>query len=515
MEQCDAIVIGSGVAGLSFAIKLAEQRPDLKVALFTKEEIIDSNSNYAQGGIASTFDFSRDSFESHILDTLKSGGGLSNPKIVDFVVRSGPERIEELALYGAKFNKNKNSVYDLVLEGGHSSPRVVHSLDNTGSEIVRTLVAKIKTLSNIEIKEFCFCFELLKTNEDKICGTRIFNTKTNTIEEYWSRVVVLSTGGSGQVFKYTTNPSVATGDGLGLGMAAGAKISNLHYFQFHPTAFVEQNKSQLFLISEAVRGFGAYIVNNHGDRFLFNTDSRGELATRDVVSKAIFNELRLSKSEYVYMDCRHLDKKLFEEKFPMIFKYLKDRGIDISSQLFPIAPAAHYQCGGLKVDQSAKTSIKGLFAIGEVAETGLHGANRLASNSLLEALVFAHEAAKYLIENIQDYPLEKVSVVNKIGFNEKYDAFYNQKVKEVKTTMSNYVTIASSFKNVESAKSKLSLIEKAIQLRENSITISLQKLILKNTLLVAQQMVNSRIEHYPTHENSKLPQVTGIENNTY
>lgn len=493
MKQSDAIVIGSGVAGLSFAIKLAEKRQDLKISLFTKNKIIDSNSNYAQGGIASTFDFLNDSFEAHIADTLKSGGGQSNPKIVDFVIRSGPERIKELASYGVKFNQNKNANYDLGLEGGHSSPRIVHSFDHTGFEIIRSLVDRIKLFPNIKIHEHSFCFELFKTINGNIRGVRIFNTNSKSIEDYLSRVVILSTGGSGQVYKYTTNPSVATGDGLALGIKVGAKVSNLNYFQFHPTAFVENNKSQLFLISEALRGFGAHIVNDQGSRFLFNYDERGELATRDIVSMAIYKELKNNKVNHVFLDCRHLELSSFEKKFPTIFRYLIEHGIDVSIDLIPVIPAAHYQCGGLKVDIQARTNLNGLFAIGEVAETGLHGANRLASNSLLEALVFAHETANYITENIDAYSFEFLHPLDKIHVNEKNDLFHNEINQKIKNVMSNNVTIASCLQNIKNAKSILAGIERQVNLRENESTISTSKLILKNTLLVAQEIIKASL----------------------
>lgn len=496
MKQSDAIVIGSGVAGLSFAIKLAVLRPDLKVCLFTKETIIDSNSNYAQGGIASVVDFEHDSFKAHIADTLKSGCGLSDPKIVDFVVCSGPERIRELSAYGANFNKTNNTDFDLALEGGHSSPRVVHSFDHTGSEIIRSLVAKMKELPNIEIHEHFYCFELIKTDNNRIGGVRLMDTLHKKTVDYSASIVVLATGGSGQVFRYTTNPVVATGDGLALGIKAGAKVSNLNYFQFHPTAFVEENQRQLFLISEAVRGFGAHVLNDKGVRFLFNYDKRGELATRDVVSKAIFNELKNSAEDFVFMDCRHLDENIFEDKFPMIHAYLSAHGIDPMNQLIPIAPAAHYQCGGLKVDEFARTQIDGLFAIGEVAETGLHGANRLASNSLLEALVFAHEAAVYVSENSIANTLETTVPLTIIHVNEEKDSLYLAGIQRIKKVMSRNVTITSSLRNIHSAKRVLGNIQREMLQIDKVTEISTHKLIFKNLLLVAQEIVKASISNY-------------------
>lgn len=493
MIESDLIVVGAGVAGLSFAIKIAEERPDLKISVLTKAGIKDSNSSYAQGGIASVIDLLRDSFDAHIADTLKSGGGLSDPKIVEMVVRSGPERIYKLIEYGVNFSRDSNENLDLALEGGHSSPRVVHSFDNTGTAVVDILISTAKKFPNVTFYENQFCMELLKTKSGKIGGVTVLNTKEHRIEIFQSKIMVLASGGIGQIYKYTTNPSIATADAISMGLKVGAEVSNLNYIQFHPTAFVEKNKEQLFLISEAVRGFGAHIVNKKGKRFLLNADKRGELATRDIVSKAIFNELRTNWDNHVYLDCRHLDSAKFEEKFPTIFEYLISKGIDITKDLVPIAPAAHYQCGGLKVNELGQTNIEGLYAIGECAETGLHGENRLASNSLLEALVFAHEAAKFILYTVDDYNLEDVLVPESKEVNRNTDGISNNISDMVKETMSKNATIAADLESLESAKKMLKDIDRLFEIHKKGVNISENRLIAENTLLVANAIIDAMI----------------------
>ncbi len=506
MYKSDVIIIGTGIAGLSFAIKLAEQRPELTISILTKARITDSNSNYAQGGIASVIDLIGDSYDAHIEDTLKSGGGISDPIIVDLVIRSGPERINELAHYGVDFTRDIHKNLDLALEGGHSSPRIVHSVDNTGEVIMKTLISKTTSFSNVTVFDHRFCMELLKTKSGKIGGVSALNTLENQTELFQSKLVVLATGGIGQVYKYTTNPSIATGDAISMGLKVGAVVSNLNYIQFHPTAFVEKNKEQLFLISEAIRGFGAHIVTKKGKRFLYDSDERGELATRDIVSKAIFGELKTSWTDHVYMDCRHLKIAAFKAKFPTIFAYLTSKGIDLKKDLIPIAPAAHYQCGGLKVNKHGQTSIEGLFAIGECAETGLHGANRLASNSLLEALVFAHEAADFIQQHIDDYKNEEVLNQVQENINEKRDEISKNLVDLIKETMSNYVTIASDSEELYSAKKSINELDQLIKVHKNDVGISENRLIAENSIQLAKAIIEAMINELMKKKHVKIEQ---------
>lgn len=403
--KTDVLVIGSGVAGLTFAIKIAKARPDIEVSVITKEKKEISNTAQAQGGIAVVLDRVRDSFELHVKDTIQAGHGLNDAKVVEMVVSQAPERLIELMVWGTSFDSGKNGALELGLEGGHSRHRIVHHRDLTGLEIQRKLITHAKSHPNIHFYDHYFVTDLLLDEQkDRCIGISALDKKTTQKINIASRITFLASGGSGMIFGNTTNPSVATGDGVAMAWRAGAVVKNMNYIQFHPTALYEEGKHPLFLISEAVRGYGAYVVNHKGNRFLFKTDSRGELATRDVVSEAIVNELKLSGEKFAYLDCRHLDLEDFSIKFPTIVSYCRSIGINLATDLIPIVPAAHYQCGGIEVDQQARTSVKQLYASGECVHTGLHGANRLASNSLLEALVYSHEASKIVLQELDFIP---------------------------------------------------------------------------------------------------------------
>lgn len=401
----DVIVIGSGVAGLTFAIKVAEARPEASIMVITKEENNISNTAQAQGGIAVVLDMLRDSFDLHIRDTLKAGRDLNDPDIVEMVVSQAPERLQELINWGTSFDASKSGEFELGLEGGHSRRRIVHHRDLTGLEIQRKLISRAEACPNITFYDHYFVTDLQIDEQEKICtGVTALNRRNGQLINISSRVTFLASGGSGMIFGNTTNPSVATGDGVAMAWRAGAAIANMNFIQFHPTALFEENRHPLFLISEAVRGFGAYIVNHMGNRFLFKTDTRGELATRDVVSEAIVKELKQSGRKSAYLDCRHLDHQAFKKEFPTIVAYCSSIGLDLRTDLIPVVPAAHYQCGGIQTDRKGRTSIGNLYASGECAHTGLHGANRLASNSLLEALVFSHEASQTVIMMLDAIP---------------------------------------------------------------------------------------------------------------
>ena len=322
-NNSEIIVIGSGIAGLSFAINITKLIPNIKISVLTKSEIVLSNSNFAQGGIAVVTNLVKDSYEAHIKDTLASGGGLSKPSIVKLVVETAYERLKELVDYGVEFNHTPEGEFDLALEGGHSVHRVVHAFDNTGEHVVKSLIKKALSCKNISFYENRFCIDILKDENEKVRGVSALNLNTNEIENHVGKIVVLATGGSGQVYKHTTNPAVATGDGVAMGIKAGALVSNLNFVQFHPTALYEENKPRLDLLTEAIRGFGAYIVNKEGKRFVFDYDTRGELATRDIVSKAIFSEIKISGEPCVFLDCKQLDLEKFKEKFPQIYSNLK------------------------------------------------------------------------------------------------------------------------------------------------------------------------------------------------
>lgn len=410
--KTDVLVIGSGIAGLSFAIKIAESKPEISVTVLTKSSDDVCNTAQAQGGIAVVLDRVRDSFEQHVQDTIKAGKGLNDREVVEMVVSQAPERLSELISWGTSFDSNGEGEFELGLEGGHSQRRIVHHRDLTGKELERKLLKKAGSLPNVEFIDRYFVIDLLMDDHDpKTCsGVKMLDKTTGQQLNFNSRITFLATGGSGMIFSNSTNPSVATADGVAMAARAGAKLTNMNFIQFHPTALFEKDKNPLFLISEAVRGFGAYIVNEKGNRFLFKTDTRGELATRDIVSEAIVKELKMSGEEAAFLDCRHLNFEAFQNEFPTIVAYCLSIGINLKTDLIPIVPAAHYQCGGIQVDEHARTSIENLYASGECAHTGLHGANRLASNSLLEALVYSHQAYQAVLKILDHIPEPKKQI---------------------------------------------------------------------------------------------------------
>ena len=495
LNKSDVIIVGSGVAGLSFAIQLAKRRPQSKITVLAKSELANSNSHYAQGGIATVTHFINDSFEEHINDTISSGGGLSDPSIVKLVVESAPSRLNELVEYGMDFTFNKDGEFDLGLEGGHSKPRVVHTFDNTGEHLINTLLRVAQSIENISLFTHRFCIEILKTETGRAGGVSVFNTTTQEIELFTGKFIVLATGGSGQVYKNTTNPSVATGDGVAMGIKAGATISNLNFVQFHPTVLFEEDKEQLDLLSEAIRGYGGHVVDKSECRFLFEYDARGELATRDIVSKAIFNELKESGESCVYLDCRHLDPSQFESHFPQISANLASKNFTISSDLIPIVPAAHYQCGGLKVNEMGETNISGLFAIGECAESGLHGENRLASNSLLEGLVFGHEAAEFISSVFDDIPFDDSIHLPVYNVSRANDDLFLKIKTELKDIMTKGATIVSSIEDLNLAKISLERMTTDLEIKQLNSPISKISLEMNNLLIVATAIVQSKIKY--------------------
>ncbi len=397
MKTTDILIIGSGIAGLSAAVKLNNLNPELDIIILTKANASDSNTRYAQGGIAAVMNKINDSYEDHIHDTIKSGGGLCDEKVVEMVVRQAPECIRELVALGVTFDQDKHHDFDLGLEGGHSTNRIVHHKDKTGFEIESVLLEQVRSRKKIKIYDNHTVVDLIITSVNGIshcAGAYLFEQASQSISSLVASFTILASGGCGQVYRNTTNPAVATGDGYAIAKRAGAKIKNMRFVQFHPTALYEANESIVsFLISEAIRGFGAHILDKEGCRFLFQFDKRGELATRDIVSAAIHKQMEKDETDFVYLDLRHLDPSICENHFPQITQHLALYGYDFKKQLIPIVPSAHYQCGGVIVDANAETNIAGLYAIGEVSCTGLHGTNRLASNSLLEALVYARNAA--------------------------------------------------------------------------------------------------------------------------
>ena len=404
----DVLILGSGVAGLTTAIKIAKELPDKNVFVVTKAEESESNTKYAQGGIAAVWN-KLDSFEDHINDTMIAGDLINETEIVKMVIEAAPKCMKQLIQWGADFDQNKEGDLDLGKEGGHSSHRILHHKDITGFEVEKTLLAQVKSLQNITLLPYHFAIDLITdhhikknrvSNDSLNCyGAYILNQKTNKIDTYLAPKIVLATGGTGQVYASTTNPKIATGDGVAMAYRAKAKIEEMEFVQFHPTALFEPGVSPAFLISEAVRGFGAYLRNKNGERFMLKVDERAELASRDIVSRDIDNELNISGERNVYLDCTHLDYEAFIKHFPNINNKCLSKGIDIKRDFIPVVPASHYLCGGVSVNKKGLSSINNLFACGECSRTGLHGANRLASNSLLEALVYAKNIAQEIVDH--------------------------------------------------------------------------------------------------------------------
>lgn len=408
MIPTNYLIIGSGVAGLTFAIKIADRFPQKKVTIITKSNEDESNTKYAQGGIAIVTDQTQDSYQKHIQDTLICGDGLCDESVVEMVVTEGPNRLKELIAWGAKFDKNTKGNFDLGKEGGHSQNRVVHHKDQTGYEIERAILEQVHQKENITVLDHHFALDLI-TENNRCLGAYVLNQKTNAIITFQSDFTLLATGGIGHLYGHTTNPIIATGDGIAMAYRAHAVIKDMEFIQFHPTALYEATSGSKFLISEAVRGFGAYLRTKNGNRFMGNYDARGELASRDIVSQSIDLELKKTGDDCVYLDCTHLDLDAFVKHFPMIYDRCKSIGIDITKDWIPVVPAQHYLCGGIAVDKNGKTALEHLFACGECSRTGLHGANRLASNSLLEALVYSDKIYAYLANtSFESNPFNKV-----------------------------------------------------------------------------------------------------------
>ncbi|WP_218841539.1 L-aspartate oxidase [Winogradskyella undariae] len=471
--ECDFLVIGSGVSGLTFALKIAIQYKDSKIIIITKDEKTESNTKYAQGGIATVYDKTVDSFEQHIQDTLIAGDGLCDEKVVRMVVKHAPDRLQELIDWGTKFDKNDAGEYDLGREGGHSQNRILHHTDVTGAEIERALIAQVNAQPNIEFLEHHYAIDFITEHQAKKTKTKrhskiscfgayVLDEKKAVVKTFVSKFTMLASGGSGQIYETTTNPKVATGDGLAMAYRAKAEIADVEFIQFHPTALYNPGEYPAFLISEAVRGFGAKLRTIEGKAFMHLYDEREELASRDIVARAIDNELKKSGSPHVYLDCTHLDFEKFKAHFPNITEKCASLGIDIRTDYIPVLPASHYICGGVKVNKSARTSIKNLYACGEVTRTGLHGGNRLASNSLLEGLVYAHRAYLHVHKKFENVTMPKgIPEWNDSGVIKNMEnILITHDKNEVKTIMSNYVGIVRSNERLLRAEKRLSVLHK-------------------------------------------------------
>lgn len=507
MLTTDLLVIGSGISGLSYAIKVAHKLPDTKITLVTKSTKEECNTKYAQGGLAVVTNFEEDSFEKHIKDTLIAGDYECNEKIVRIVVEEGPKRVQEIIDWGTQFDKIEGGKFSRGMEGGHCENRVIHHKDITGAEIERALLEKVAQLKNIEILEHHYVIDLITEHhipkakfepKNLNCyGAYVLDVKNEFIKKITAKVTVLASGGSGHTYRNTTNPTVATGDGIGLAYRAYADIKNMQYVQFHPTALYSNRSGRLFLISEALRGFGAKLRTADGKPFMHKYDKREELASRDIVARAIDAEMKKSGDDYVMLDCRHLDQEKFLKHFPNIYQKCKDEGIDCFTDLIPVVPAMHYQCGGINVDQHAQTSIAKLLAIGECTCSGLHGANRLASNSLLEGIVFGHRAAEktveFLIQDDFNYPdIERVPDWDQNGMelvDEMILVSYLR--RDLQALMSDLVGIVRSDKRLKLALQKETDIYNSVQELYQMSILSPQLSELRNLVSVAYLTIKS------------------------
>lgn len=530
MQKTDFLVIGSGIAGLTYALKMANLFPEKKVLVMTKAAADETNTKYAQGGIAVVNDTEHDSFQKHIDDTLIAGDGLCNEKVVEIVVKEGPERVQEIIDRGAKFDKEKDGDYKRGREGGHSEFRILHYKDVTGKEMERALIDAVSKQTNIEFVKHCFVIDIItqhhlgylvsKATPDVECyGVYVLNLETNKIEKILSKITLLATGGNGQVYRTTTNPSIATGDGVAMVYRAKGRIENMEFIQFHPTALYEPGmRGQAFLITEAARGDGGILRNKNGEAFMLNYDPRRDLAPRDIVARAIDSEMKRTGTEHVWLDCRHFTKEKFTEHFPNIYEKCMSIGIDIIKNMIPVAPAAHYSCGGIKTDEWGRSSIRNLYACGECASTGLHGANRLASNSLLEAMVFAHRCFVDAAEKINDVSFnENLPDWNAQGTSEpKEMILITQSLKELQLVMSDYVGIVRNNVRLQRAMRRLDLLwEETEQLYESS-SVSPQLLELRNMITVGYLIVKGasfRKESRGLHFNTDYPGKSNLVQN--
>ena len=499
-KKFDFIVLGSGIAGLTFALKVAHAG---KVAIITKKSRTESNTNYAQGGIAAVTS-KNDSFESHVQDTVVAGSGLCKEEIVRGIVEEGPDRVKELINLGMKFSqretKNGDCELDLGKEGGHTNRRILHAKDVTGREIERALLNSVASNKNISVFENHFAIDLITTqklglpNLNRCVGVYVLNNETNLVETYSAKTVILATGGCGKVYLYTSNPDIATGDGTAMSYRAGATISNMEFVQFHPTCLYHP-KAKSFLISEAVRGEGGELLNLNGERFMEKIHPLKSLAPRDIVARAIDSEMKRTGDDHVLLDITNKPARYIIDRFPNIYKTCLDFGLDITKEPIPVVPAAHYQCGGVQVSFNGETCINGLYAIGEVSCTGLHGANRLASNSLLEALVYAHRAAKHSLNNPSqtiDVDLPDWQSGDAIDADEMVVVSHNW--DELRRTMWDYVGIVRTTKRLKRALTRVKNLQEEISDYYWDFTVTSDLLELRNLATVAELIVKSALK---------------------
>lgn len=499
-KKVDFLIIGSGIAGLSYALKVAEFG---SVCMITKSDQDESNTKYAQGGIASVT-YHPDSIKKHVQDTLIAGDGLCDEDVVNMVISEGPKRIEELIEWGARFDKTEAGEFDLGKEGGHSENRILHHKDNTGWEIERALIEQVHSHHNIEILDHHFAVEIItqhhfgqyvnsSTPGITCFGAYVLNTITGRTDVILAKTTLMASGGAGNVYATTTNPRIATGDGVAMVYRAKGRVADMEFIQFHPTAMYQPGVQPAFLITEALRGDGAVLRNQKGEEFMYRYDERGSLAPRDIVARAIDNELKVNGEDYVLLDCKSIQPERLEVHFPNILARCRAAGIDPLKESIPVVPACHYMCGGIVVDQNGQTSINHLYAAGECSRTGLHGGNRLASNSLLEALVYSNRASNDAIrtiptvefaQNVPEWDIKGTADPEEM-------VLITQTQKELQAIMSNYVGIVRSNIRLERALDRLQTLNRETENMYRRTTLSAPLCELRNLILVGYLIIKA------------------------
>ena len=531
IKKYDFLVIGSGIAGMTFALKVAHQGT---VALICKAGLEESNTFFAQGGISAVTDMRVDNFEKHIEDTMIAGDRLNNGAAVEKVVREAPAKIAELIQWGVNFDKKNNGEFDLHKEGGHSEHRILHHRDNTGAEIQTRLIEAVKAHPNITVLTHHFAVEIITqhhlgiiitryTTGIKCFGAYVLNEATGKVETFLSKITVMATGGCEAVYRNTTNPLVATGDGIAMVYRAKGVVQDMEFIQFHPTALFHPGDRPSFLITEAMRGYGAVLRNKAGEEFMHKYDARLSLAPRDIVARAIDSEMKQRGDEHVYLDATHKDAGETKRHFPNIYKKCLSMGIDITKDYIPVAPAAHYICGGIKVDLNARSSIDRLYAVGECSCTGLHGGNRLASNSLIEAIVYADAAAGHALKIIDRYDFNKdIPAWNDEGtISNEERVLITQSMSEVNQIMESYVGIVRSNMRLIRAWNRLDILYEETEQLFKRCKASRELCELRNMInigyLIARQAMERResrglhftIDYPPTPQH---PSNGGLQN---
>lgn len=524
-HQCDVLIIGSGAAGLSHALKLADH---CKVIVLSKSDISEGSTKYAQGGIAAVFD-ENDSIASHVEDTLLAGDGLCDKDAVEFTASQAKECMQWLIDFGMPFDQepseNGETRFHLTREGGHSHRRILHSADATGAAVQITLIEAVQQHPNIHLFQLYNAVDLIKSQhtENNLLGAYVWNRKLEIVEVIRSRFITLATGGASKVYQYTSNPDVSSGDGIAMAWRAGCRVANMEFNQFHPTCLYHP-EARNFLITEALRGEGAKLCHPDGTPFMHKFDDRGDLASRDIVARAIDFEMKRLGADCMYLDISHKSSEFIVKHFPNIYRKCQSLGIDITQQPIPVVPAAHYSCGGIVTNVHAKTDIANLYAIGEVAYTGLHGANRMASNSLLECIVYAHSASQHIVarlhEHSQSEPI-KAWDESKVSDSDE-EVIIQHNWHELRLFMWDYVGIVRTNKRLERAHHRIELLQQEVNDYYSNFKVSNNLLELRNLLTVAELIVKcakerkeSRGLHFNLDFPNKLddPKPTIIKNN--